>query len=244
MAKKKRKCVKGKACGNSCISKAKSCRVESLNESISNSINKTISNIGKSPEKPKTETKKPNQKNEKRTYNEYGIDKERLKREAEENGWKFSSEVKSGGNIDSITITKRVSENSEVSIEYVTNNTKPPSISMNFQVNGKYDVDESLSRRDKFSSAKEIKKGTDLMNSNVQDGTELIAIPYDEDGKGEMRTRAYEKLGFTGNIFMTAKMENGKIVPSNDSNTDLFFEELNLNDSEKIWYQAIFGEEI
>jgi len=82
---------------------------------------------------------------------------------------------------------------------------------------------------------------------------------WTEDGKGEMRQRAYEKMGFSkdtpGKTITAVKQADGSMAPGRSGNKgledhkdqqkdpeSLWFSESN-KEKTKLWMQAVFGNE-
>ena len=111
------------------------------------------------------------------------------------------------------------------------------SYEIGYKVNDSYTKGGVTDRREQVRVALTAKRQFDAALAAFPEGTKIRAFAFDDDGGGDTRRKAYEKLGFKhqGNNVMTGVISEGKIQ-------GLDFTERESADS-KIWYQIIFGTE-
>lgn len=111
------------------------------------------------------------------------------------------------------------------------------SYEIGYKVNDSYTKGGVTDRREQVRVALTAKRQFDSALSAFPDGTKIRAFAYDDDGGGDTRRKAYEKLGFKhqGNNVMTGVVSGGKI-----EGTD-FAEK--MASEEKLWLQIIFANE-
>jgi len=111
------------------------------------------------------------------------------------------------------------------------------SYEIGYKVNDSYTKGGVTDRREQVRVALTAKRQFDSALSAFPDGTKIRAFAYDDDGGGDTRRKAYEKLGFKhqGNNVMTGIVSGGRI-----EGTD-FAEK--MAPEEKIWLQIIFADQ-
>lgn len=111
------------------------------------------------------------------------------------------------------------------------------SYEIGYKVNDSYTKGGVTDRREQVRVALTAKRQFDAALSGLPDGTKVRAFAFDEDGGGDTRRKAYEKLGFKhqGNNVMTGVITNGKVEA-------LDFAE-KMTAEAKLWLQIIFGDE-
>lgn len=111
------------------------------------------------------------------------------------------------------------------------------SYEIGYKVNDSYTKGGVTDRREQVRVALTAKRQFDAALSGLPDGTKVRAFAFDEDGGGETRRKAYEKLGFKhqGNNVLTGVITNGKVEAMD------FAEKMTAE--AKLWLQIIFGEE-
>lgn len=108
------------------------------------------------------------------------------------------------------------------------------SYEIGYKVNDSYTRGGVTDRREQVRVALTAKRQFDSALSSLPDGTKVRAFAFDEDGGGDMRRKAYEKLGFRhqGNNVLTGVIKNGKVEALDFAEKD---------SDAKLWYQIIFG---
>ena len=108
------------------------------------------------------------------------------------------------------------------------------SYEIGYKVNDSYTRGGVTDRREQLRVALTAKRQFDSALSSLPDGTRVRAFAFDEDGGGDMRRRAYEKLGFRhqGNNVLTGVIKNGQVEALDFAEKD---------SDAKLWYQIIFG---
>jgi len=262
MSNKKRKCVKGKACGNSCISRAKACRIDELNKAIENSINKVKADLDKALEKADSITKgttpttptTPTQPKPKREYNKEKVDEKGLIKGLEEKGFEVDI-FRDGDDPEEyvLSATKQTSENTKVDIEFMYSSIESGQkvFEVGFQVNESFDAtrNENLAPREKLAAAKGVKEGINEFYKSLEDGTLLYNEPYYGDDRGDTRTKAYLRQGFQripsefeDEIGLIARIKDGKIDKEFNDLSD--FEMSEKRPEIMDYYAMIFGVEL
>ncbi len=109
------------------------------------------------------------------------------------------------------------------------------SYEIGYKVNDSYTKGGVSDRREQIRVALTAKKQFDAALSGLPDGTKVRAFAFDEDGGGDTRRKAYEKLGFRhqGNNVLTGVIKNGKVQAMDFAET--------MTPDAKLWYQIIFG---
>ena len=120
-----------------------------------------------------------------------------------------------------------------------------PQTGWNYQVNGGYDAGSVKSRKEQVQIAQQVRQMYDATVRSLPQGTVIKTSAWSEDGGGERRTKAYERLGFkldkkSGTMF--SRKEGDRMVGSspladnNDSNLINFAEE----NMDEIWMDIVF----
>jgi len=109
------------------------------------------------------------------------------------------------------------------------------SYEIGYKVNNSYAKGEITDRREQIRIALTAKRQFDVALKSLPDGTKVRAIAFDDDGNGDARRAAYEKLGFKhqGNNILTGVVRNGKVEMMD-------FAERGSEES-KAWYLILFG---
>lgn len=133
---------------------------------------------------------------------------------------------------DGVYITDKVGSNEVKTL--ITPKTDG-SYEIGYKVNDSYTKGGVTDRRQQVRIALTAKRQFDEALNGLPSGTKVRAFAFDEDGGGDVRRKAYEKLGFKhqGNNVLTGVIKNGKIE-------GLDFAE-SLKGDEKVWFQIIFG---
>lgn len=227
----KKSCTKGYKCGGSCISVTYACRKE-LAEGVSVSIDgarKVIMQDSSSVEPKDTALE--------------GKDKEKMKAALEgiPNSramvGPYMARVSTDVGEDSVmsSVSKPSGEKAWVVI---------------FKVNGDFDADPNMSPERKRRLGRVARKQLLTIIKNLPDGSALLQSPWEDDGKGEAREKAYTRAGFrmsdTGIGF--ALVKNGKLVSPTEGQINVIesneFQESKVEGlTEAVVYQMIFGDE-
>lgn len=147
----------------------------------------------------------------------------------------------------SITLSQKVGENT---IETTFNQKE----GFNYRVNGKYDTGTVKDRKEQLRIAMAVRGQYDALVRSLPEGTVIKTSPYDGDGGGAARQKAYEKLGFgkPNDIQEMFAMKRGdRMVPAAREDHDAAFENPDTvwfaesdEDTTKLWFQIITGEEL
>jgi len=128
----------------------------------------------------------------------------------------------------------------------------------NYTVNGGYDAGTVKDRKEQLRIAMAVRSQYDAVARSLPEKTVIKTSAYTEDGGGEARQKAYERIGFgkpdplTGMMYSMKK--NGKMVPSSDKeqmasfkNPDTVWfaeDEEDKKASIKAWFEIITGTEL
>jgi hypothetical protein len=109
------------------------------------------------------------------------------------------------------------------------------SYEIGYKVNNTYAKGEVTDRREQIRVALTAKRQFDTALKSLPDGTKVRAFAFDDDGSGDARRAAYEKLGFKhqGNNVMTGVVRNGKVEMMDFAERD--------SEESKAWYLILFG---
>jgi len=156
---------------------------------------------------------------------------EKIKK-VEERLKKGESKDKVSSDSEGVYITDKVGSNEVKTL--VTPKTDG-SYEIGYKVNDSYTKGGVTDRRQQVRIALTAKRQFDEALGGLPSGTKVRAFAFDEDGGGDVRRKAYEKLGFKhqGNNLLTGVIKNGKIE-------GLDFAE-SLEKDEEVWFQIIFG---
>ena len=143
-----------------------------------------------------------------------------------------------------LSISTRVLGN-DVRIQLSNNGT-----TFTFLVNNSYSSDDDMPRKEKLAIALKVKDLFSKVIQNMNEGSVVEVIPYEGDGKGDARRKAYEKFGFKmsrDETFMYGKVKKGQIVPTTPKTYDAYMDKGDFNFRElkedvKIIYQMLWGE--
>lgn len=128
-----------------------------------------------------------------------------------------------------------------------------------FTVNGGFDTGTVKERKEQLEVALNVKRMHEAVVKNLRSGHKLHTIAHEEDGKGGARQKAYEAMGFSKPMgeektMVAVRGEDGKLSPGEMGIReaealilgDQDFTEVSEEDKKsiKLWYQAIFGEEL
>jgi len=107
------------------------------------------------------------------------------------------------------------------------------SFEVGYKINGSYAKGNITDNREKVRLALVAKRQFEQALSALKEGTKVRAVAFDDDGGGELRRKAYEKMGFKhqGNNVMTGVISGGKVQGMD------FVE---AGDSTKVWLQVVF----
>ena len=137
-----------------------------------------------------------------------------------------------------IVMTSKVGKN-KIEAEY------SPTTGWNYSVNGGYKSGTVQSRQEQVKVANQVRQMFDATVRSAPEGTVMNTSAYSGDGKGAMRERAYQRLGFgkpDSKNTMYGVVRNGRVVPSNEAaaksdDNPLRFAEDN---QDQIWMDIIF----
>ena len=125
-----------------------------------------------------------------------------------------------------------------------------------FTVNGTWDAGSVKDRRQQVEVALGVKRMHEAVVKNLRDGHTLWTQPYEEDGKGDARKKAYLAMGFSQpkgweEVMVAQKGSSGKLEASDMSSSQasrLVGEDQDFKEGEAegvlLWYKAIFGEDL
>jgi len=150
-----------------------------------------------------------------------------------------------------LTLTQKVGKNT---IQTTFNQAN----GFNYRVNGKYDTGTVKDRKEQLRVAMAVRSQYDALVRSLPEGTVIKTSPYDGDGGGAARQKAYERIGFgkPNEIQeMFAMKKDGKMVPATfdqqkaafeNPDTIWFAEGEEAGDKEqaKIWLQIITGQSV
>ncbi len=120
-----------------------------------------------------------------------------------------------------------------------------PQTGWNYTVNGGYDTGSVKGRKEQVQIAQQVRQMYDATVRSLPEGAVIRTSAYSQDGGGERRTKAYERLGFRYDKIseeMFAMKRGGKMVGSlpveaNSESNKINFAEENLDD---IWMDIVF----
>lgn len=91
-----------------------------------------------------------------------------------------------------VTLKKRISDFNEVSLSF-----KQPPSEVSFQVNGDYDYGQIEDPRERIRATLAVRDMFRTLTRALEPGKVLLCSAYDEDERGHIRERAYQKIGFS-----------------------------------------------
>lgn len=158
------------------------------------------------------------------------------------------AEAKSVGGTLRVSMTTRAGHKIEYNVSRSGN--------VDFTVNGTWDAGSVKDRRQQIEVALGVKRMHEAVVKNLRDGHTLWTQPYEEDGKGDARKKAYLAMGFSQpkgweEVMVAQKGSSGKLEPSDMSSSQasrLVGEDQDFKEGEAeevlLWYKAIFGEDL
>ena len=131
-----------------------------------------------------------------------------------------------------VSLERRLNDSDKVSLKF-KGNTKE----VDFVVNGEHDYGSIEDPRDKVKAALTVRRMFGLLTQSLSPGEIIHCYAYDEDGRGDKRKKAYERIGFVdkGDGQLVGQVRKGGGVEPPHS----FSESLG---SLRDWYVALFGE--
>lgn len=131
-----------------------------------------------------------------------------------------------------------------VRVELLNRGTK-----FTFKVNGGYDEDPDMTRKEKLAIAYRVKDMFSQVVKNMDEGSVIEVAPYTTDGKGEGRRKAYRAYGFLDEPSsgdMLGIVRKGKLQGATLDDLENFIDNDKYNFSEKnevaLFYQMLWGE--
>jgi hypothetical protein len=124
-----------------------------------------------------------------------------------------------------------------------------------FKIDGSYDKPSGLSNREGLQIAATTQKMFDAVTGNMNIGSVISVFPYDGDGRGDKRRRAYERYNFGssksgGSMYGKVDEDTGEFSPASGSEWSRYRRERDFNFAEpspkekiKIFYTILWGEE-
>ncbi len=124
-----------------------------------------------------------------------------------------------------------------------------------FKVDGFYSKPPGLSNKEGLQIAATTQKMYDAVIGNMAVGSVISAIPYDGDGRGDKRRRAYERYGFGSSntrdtMYGKVDEDTGEFSPATAKEHSRYMREGDFNFTEpspkekiKIFYTILWGEE-
>jgi hypothetical protein len=150
-----------------------------------------------------------------------------------------------------IVLTQKVGKNT---IETTFNQDS----GFNYRVNGGYDAGTVKDRREQLRVAMAVRGQYDALVRSLPEGTVIKTSPYNGDGGGAARQKAYEKIGFGkpgDKQEMFAMKKDGRMVPATAGQYDASFEntntiwfaedrEVDKKEEVKAWFQIVTGTDV
>jgi hypothetical protein len=111
---------------------------------------------------------------------------------------------------DSVTISARFGKNT---IKTIVTPKTDGSFEIGYKVNDSYAKGGISVAKEKLKAILIAKRQFEEVLKTLSEGTKVRAFAYDDDGSGDIRKKAYEKLGFKhqGNNVLTGVLKSGKI---------------------------------
>jgi hypothetical protein len=217
VGRKAKNCKKGKPCGGSCISNAKSCRIGLSADQKALAINakKAIKSGGGDEGKKKdfgNKIKSPSVSPDGDFIEKEGYSVDYYQIDSSDGNF-YTSATLSFDDGDDFEVTTNVdrlskytdSDSKEVEGYKKIEKTIPDALDYDFTVNESYDaVDTSPSKASKIASV--ASEDFRRIFQQLKEGQVLVNSPYDDDGKGNKRARIYERLGFSAPIEIEGKL--------------------------------------
>lgn len=167
---------------------------------------------------------------------------------------RLSKDLPAGAEAKNISGTLNVSMTTRAGHKIEYNVTRSGNV--DFTVNGTWDAGSVKDRRQQVEVALNVKRMHEAVVKNLRPGHTLWTQPWDEDGKGDARKKAYLAMGFSQpkgeeKVMVARRGDTAKLEPSDVSTSQanrLVGEDQDFSESEvkdvSLWYQAIFGEEL
>lgn len=167
---------------------------------------------------------------------------------------RLNKDLPAGAEAKNISGTLSVSMTTRAGHKIEYNVTRSGNV--DFTVNGTWDAGTVKDRRQQVEVALNVKRAHEAVVKNLRPGHTLWTQPWEEDGKGDARRKAYLAMGFSKpkdeeGVMVARRGETSRLepldMPTSQAN-NLVFEDQNFSESEVkdtlLWYQAIFGEEL
>jgi hypothetical protein len=154
-------------------------------------------------------------------------------------------EVSDGG----VTMTSKTPGGEKIS------STFSPQMGYAFKINDSFNAGSVQDRKSQVQVALQVRNHYDALVKSLPTGHRVETSAYTEDGKGAMRQKAYEKMGFSsgkpGSPIFAVKQADGTMSPGGtgkkaskawtdqmgDPNSMWFAED----EQTKLWMQIVFG---
>jgi hypothetical protein len=228
--RKAKNCKKGKPCGGSCISNAKSCRIglSADQKALAIKAKKTMQGGGGDEGEKKdfgNKIKPPSVSPDGDFIEKEGYSVDYYQIDSSDGSF-YTSATLSFDDGDDFEVTTNVdrlskytdSDSKEVEGYKNIEKTIPDALDYDFTVNESYDaVDTSPSKASKIASV--ASEDFRRIFQQLKEGQVLVNSPYDDDGKGNKRARIYERLGFyapieiEGKLFQFSVKNGDSLVP-------------------------------
>lgn len=131
-----------------------------------------------------------------------------------------------------ISLKRRLNDFDEVSLVFHGNIGE-----VSFLANGEYDYGNIEDPKDKVKAALTVRRMFGLLTQSLSPGEVIHCYAYDEDGRGDKRKKAYERIGFVDNgdgQLVGQVRKGGGVEPPHSFSENL--------GSLRDWYVALFGE--
>lgn len=135
--------------------------------------------------------------------------------------------------------------------------TFSPQMGFAFKVNDSFNAGSVTDRAAQIQVASQVRSQYDALVKSLPVGHVVKTSAWTDDGKGEMRQRAYEKMGFSkgtpGNTITAVKQSDGTMAPGAPGNKGWGKHEDQKKKSDSVWFaeggkenlwmQVVFGKE-
>jgi len=150
---------------------------------------------------------------------------------------KVSETTKLSSDSKGVYITDKVGNNE---VQTLITPKSDGSFEVGYKINGSYAKGNITDNREKVRLALTAKRQFEQALSALKEGTKVRAVAFDDDGGGELRRKAYEKMGFKhqGNNVMTGVISGGKV-----QGMDFAEKKMDGMSQDEIWRALIFGDE-
>lgn len=121
-----------------------------------------------------------------------------------------------------------------------------------FKIDDSYDKPRNMSRRDSFAIAKLTEEMFRAVTNSMEVGSIVTVYPYDGDGRGKKRERAYQRFGFGSTPWrsMYGRVTEFGFEPASETaygrymrEKEFNFAELSKKERIKLMYVALWGED-